>query len=273
MGAAWVDHRRMAMPGRRGLTPPRDDGTPAPPARVPIRWRPFGFQVLLVIAAAIAYFAVRDLTQGDVESAEGNAEGVVSLERALHIHWEGTLQDLIIGQDWLVNIANWVYIYCHWPVIGITLVWLFLRAPSEYRILRNAMFISGGIGLLIYALYPVVPPRLGILDVVDTVTQRSSSYRTLQPPGLINRYAAMPSLHFGWNLLVGIVIWRATSRRLLHVVAVAMPVAMALAVVVTGNHYVADVVAGAAVALIGLACALVIAADRAPAASGDGARV
>ncbi len=263
----------MAMPGRRGLTPPRGDGRPVPPARGLIRWRPFGLQVLLVFAAAIAYFGVRDLTQGDIEIAEGNAEGIVSLERALRIDWEGAFQDLIIGQDWLVNIANWVYIYGHWPVIGITLVWLFLRAPSEYRILRNAMFISGGIGLAIFALYPVVPPRLGILDIVDTVTQRSSSYRALQPPGLINRYAAMPSLHFGWNLLVGIVIWRATSGRLFHVVAVVMPVAMAYAVVVTGNHYVADVVAGAAVALIGFACALVIAADRAPAASGDRARV
>ena len=263
----------MAMPGRRGLTPRREDGTPVPRTGGLIRWRPFLFQVILVIAAAIAYFGVRDLTQGNVEDAEGHAERIVSLERALGIDWEGAFQDLIIGQDWLVDVANWVYIYGHWPVIGITLVWLFLRAPFEYRILRNAMFISGGIGLLVYALYPVAPPRFGILDVVDTVTQRSSSYRTLQPPGLINRYAAMPSLHFGWNLLVGIVIWRATSRRLLRVVAVVMPLAMAFAVVVTGNHYVADVIAGAAVALIGLACALVIAPDPAPAGSGDRARV
>lgn len=235
--------------------------------------RPLIVQVVLVSAAAVAYFGVRNLTQGSLAAAEEHAESIVSLERALRIDWEDAAQDMVIGHDWLVTLANWVYIYGHWPVIGITLVWLFLRAPSEYRILRNAMFISGGIGLVIFALYPVVPPRLGILDVVDTVTQRSSSYRTLQPPGLINRYAAMPSLHFGWNLLVGIVIWRATSRRLWHVVAVLMPVAMGFAVVITGNHYVADVVAGGAVALIGLACALVIAADPAPAASGRRAGV
>lgn len=256
--------RRRFAPTRVHVPVPRRPGL--------IGWWPMLLQVLLVTAAAIAYFLVRDLTQGDVAVAEANADRIVSLERALHIDGEIRVQDLIIDHDWLVNLANWIYIYGHWPVIGITLVWLFLRAPSEYRILRNAMFISGGIGLVIFVLYPVVPPRLGVLDIVDTITQRSSSYRTLQPPGLINRYAAMPSLHFGWNLLVGIVIWRATSRRLLHVVAVLMPVAMGFAVVVTGNHYVADVVAGGAVALIGLACALVI-AEPAHAAARAGARV
>lgn len=98
-----------------------------------------------------------------------------------------------------MDLSNWVYIYGHWPVIGITLVWLFLRAPDDYRLLRNAMFVSGAIGLVLFALFPVSPPRFGVLELVDTVTERSDSYRALQPPGLINRYAAFPSLHFGWN--------------------------------------------------------------------------
>ena len=77
----------------------------------------------------------------------------------------------------------------------------------------------------------------------------------------------MPSLHFGWNLLVGIVVWRMTSSRALKAGAAVAPVAMALAVVATGNHYVADVVAGGAVALVGLASALVIASAHASARS------
>ena len=238
-----------------------------------IGWRPLVVEVMLVIAAVIAYFGVRNLTQGDRVVADANADRIVSLERALHIDGEGRLQDLIIPHDRLVDVANWVYIYGHWPVIGITLVWLVLRVPGEYRILRNAMFISGGIGLAIFALFPVAPPRLGVLELVDTVTQRSESYRALQPPGLINRYAAVPSLHFGWNLVVGIIIWRATTSRALRLLAVLMPIAMGFAVVATANHYVVDIAAGAAVALIGLACALLIAAEPAPATPGRRARV
>jgi hypothetical protein len=239
-----------------------------PPADAPlVGWRPLLVQVLLFVGAAVSYFAVRNLTQGSEATADANAGHLVSLERRLGIDWESALQGLIIDHGWLVALVNWIYIYGHWPLIGITLVVLFLRAPAEYRILRNAMFISGGIGLVIFAMYPVAPPRFGALDVLDTVTDRSDSYRTLQPPGLINKYAALPSLHFGWNLLVGIVIWRVASSHLLKAFAVVIPVAMAFAVVVTGNHYVADVVAGGAVALVGLACAMVIASAPAPAPS------
>ena len=140
-----------------------------------------------------------------------------------------------------MTLANWVYIYGHWPVIIMTLAWLFVRAPAEY-LLRNAMFISGAIGLVIFVLFPVAPPRLGVLEIVDTVTQRSNSYRTLQPPGLINRYAAMPSLHFGWNLLVGDHgLARVAPAGGCAPCAVVMVAAMGLAVVVTANHYVVDV--------------------------------
>ncbi|MBJ7456973.1 MAG: phosphatase PAP2 family protein [Thermoleophilia bacterium] len=239
-----------------------------PPPDAPlVGWRPLIVQVLLFVGAAVSYFAVRNLTEGSEATADANAGHIVSFERWLGVEWETALQGLIVDHDLLVDLANWIYIYGHWPLIGITLVGLFLRAPAEYRILRNAMFISGGIGLVIFAMYPVAPPRFGALDVFDTVTNRSDSYRTLQPPGLINRYAAMPSLHFGWNLLVGIVIWRVASSRLLKAFAVVIPVAMAFAVVVTGNHYVADVVAGGAVALVGLACAMVIASAPATAPS------
>ncbi len=230
--------------------------------RVRVHWGSLLGQVALVVAAALAYFLVRDLTEGAVATAEENAERLMSVERALRIDWEVAIQGWIIGHDRLVDLANWIYIYGHWPVIGITLVFLFLRVPDEYRLLRNAMFISGAIGLVVFALFPVAPPRLGILDLADTVTERSSSYRTLQPPGLINRYAAMPSLHFGWNLLVGVIVWRVTTNRWLRAAAVALPVLMCVAVVATANHYVIDVVAGAVVALIGLAAALAL--RRAP---------
>lgn len=256
----------MKDSGRRRIAPLRRVRVPPPDAPL-VGWRPLLVQALLFVGAAISYFAVRNLTEGSRAAADANAERIISLQSRLGIGWETILQGLIIDHDLLIDLANWIYIYGHWPLIGITLVMLFLRAPAGYRILRNAMFISGGLGLVIFATYPVAPPRFGALEVFDTVTDRSDSYRALQPPGLLNEYAAMPSLHFGWNLLVGIVVWRVASSRLLKAAAVVMPVAMAFAVVVTGNHYVADVVAGGALGLVGLTCALVIASAPATARS------
>jgi hypothetical protein len=214
-----------------------------------------GWQIALVVAAAVAYFGVRGITQSNLPAAQENARALMDVERAVKLDWEDELQRSLLDNDLLVNLANWVYIYGHWPVVITTLVVLFVRLPHRYYLLRNALFISGAIGLVIFALLPVAPPRLGVLDLVDTVSQRSSSYRALQPPGLINKYAALPSLHFGWNLLVGIVLWRSTARRAVRLFAVFMVPLMGFAVVATANHYVVDVIAGGLVALAGLVLA------------------
>jgi hypothetical protein len=245
--------RRPSTRSRPGLHPP--------PLAFP-GWWTLLVQVLLIVAAALCYFGVRGLTQSELPAAQAHARDLFEVERSLGLDWEIWMQGLVIDHSRLVTVVNWVYMYGHWPVIVVTLAWLFVRAPDRFYLLRNAMFISGAIGLVIFALLPVAPPRLGVLDVVDTITQRSSSYRTLQPPGLINRYAALPSLHFGWNLLVGIVLWQATRNRAVRAFAVIMPVAMAYAVVATGNHYVADVLLGAIIALAGLAGAMVLPAIR-----------
>jgi hypothetical protein len=215
-------------------------------------WWALAVQLLLVGGAALCYFGVRGLTQSSFVIARDNARALVRLEQRFGLDWEHAAQGLVIDHETLVRIVNAVYMYGHWPVIALTLGVLFARAPDRFYLLRNAMFVSGAIGLVIFALMPVAPPRLGVLDLVDTVTQGTSEYRTLQPPGLINRYAAIPSLHFGWNLLVGIVVWRTTRRRALRAAALAVPIAMAFAVVATANHYVVDVVAGGTVALVGL---------------------
>ena len=209
-------------------------------------------QALLMGLAALAYFGVRGLTQGAIGTALDNADRVIALERALHVAWEEALQNAILDTSWLVTAANWVYIYGHWPVVAGALGWLFVTHRDEYFTLRNAMFVSGAIGIVIFALFPTAPPRLAEMGLVDTVTERSSSYRALQPPGLLNKYAAMPSLHFGWNLLVGIMVWRVVANRVVRMAAVALPAAMAFAVVVTANHFVLDVAVGGMVALTGL---------------------
>jgi hypothetical protein len=126
------------------------------------------------------------------------------------------------------------------------------------------MLISGAIGLLVFVTFPVAPPRLADSGMLDTVTLHSHSYRVLQPSAFTNQYAAMPSLHVGWNLLIGIMLVRAGASTVARVFGVLSPVAMALAVVLTANHYLLDVLAGVVFALIGLMLARRLARTVAP---------
>jgi hypothetical protein len=126
------------------------------------------------------------------------------------------------------------------------------RRPSYYR-LRNVCLLTGALGLVVFALFPVAPPRLTDLPVIDTVTRDSDGYRQLFPPSFVNEYAAMPSFHAGWNLVVGIVVFGAWRHRLVRAAAVLMPAAMAFAVVATANHFVIDVIVGVMIVLVALA--------------------
>jgi membrane-associated phospholipid phosphatase len=216
----------------------------------------FAIQAALVTSAALLYFLIRGLREGSFARAEANAWSLLRWEGRLGIDIEHQVQGLVLDHDVLITLVNWVYIWGHWPVIIATLAGLYRWHPAEFRLLRNALFVSGAIGLMFYVSIPVAPPRLLEADYRDTVTELSSSYRVLQPPSLVNKYAALPSLHAGWNLLAGLALFRATSRRSLRALAVAGPIAMAFAVVATGNHYVIDVIAGELIALVGWLVAL-----------------
>jgi membrane-associated phospholipid phosphatase len=91
---------------------------------------------------------------------------------------------------------------------------------------------------------------------VDTITEQSNSYRVLQPPAFVNQYAAMPSLHVGWDLCVGLALVAAAGTLTMRTIGRLMPVVMAAATVLTANHYLLDVIAGAAFGLAGWAIAL-----------------
>lgn len=213
------------------------------------------FEIGLATAAYLTYFLVRGITESGAARADTNGERLVRLEKWLGIYHEAAIQDLAAGHDWLVNLANWVYIWGHWPVIIVIGTWLLWVSPPEYRKLRNSFLISGSVGLVIFAIFPVAPPRLLEIGLIDTVTERSISYRVLQPPAFVNQYAAMPSLHFGWDLLVGVALVRHAHSRWARVIGVLLPVAMAWAVVATANHFLIDGLAGGALALFGLAIA------------------
>jgi hypothetical protein len=213
-------------------------------------------QVLVVVVAIVVYFRIRGITDASVDVAQSHAHDIVSVERWLGLDLEGAIQAPVASSEALATAANWVYVWGHWPVILATKVWLVWQHRDGFRRLRDGMLVSGFLGMAVFVSYPVAPPRLVDLGLVDTVTESSEAYRYLQPPAFVNQYAAMPSLHAGWDLLVGLAIVSAAATVGLRVVGVLMPVLMVWAVVATANHYVIDVVAGIALALLGHAVAL-----------------
>ena len=161
-------------------------------------WTELLKQVVFVASAIVFYFGVRGLTEGDEALAIDNGWWILGLEQSIGLDWERSIQAFVNDVPFFTTLVNWVYIWMHWPVIVATLVWLHHSHRLDYLTLRNAMFISGAIGMVIFAIFPVAPPRL-LVDAgfVDTVTEQSTSYRVLQPPALVNKYAAVPSLHVG----------------------------------------------------------------------------
>jgi hypothetical protein len=241
---------RRAPHSGRGVTP--DVRARAAHEDRSMRTHPGRRELAVFAAGYLTYFGVRAVTEGRVDRALANAASVIHLERVLGIAWEGAVQSTVAGSRVLEDLANAIYIYGHWPVLIVAGVLLYRYRREHYYTLRNACLLTGFLGLFVFALFPVAPPRLTDLPLIDTVTQGASGYRQILPPALVNQYAAMPSFHAGWNLAVGIVVFRATRNWALRVFAIVMPAAMAFAVVATANHYVIDVVVGVTLVLLAL---------------------
>ena len=235
--------------------PQNADDTPARFNQIRISPRVYR-EVGVIGLGALMYFLVRGLMETQVNLALSHAESLIDIERRLGIFHEPGIQAFVMRWDWLVTLANRVYIFGHWPVIIATLVWLLWKHRDAFALYRSALLISGAIGLVFFVTLPMAPPRfLADQGFIDTVTQGSNAYRVLQPPAFTNQFAAMPSLHVGWNLLIGIAIFRHSSWRIAKVFGVVMPLAMYLATIATANHYFLDGVAGSLMALTGLAIA------------------
>jgi PAP2 superfamily protein len=209
-------------------------------------------EAAVVISAYFLYFLIRSATEGRADEAIARALSLGELEETLGIAVEVEMQALILEREWLVDLANGIYIGLHWPLIAAIALWLYHDHTKRYFTYRNAVLVSGAMGLIVFATLPMAPPRLADPEFIDTVVERSNAYRVMQPPGLTNQYAAMPSLHLGWNLLMSIALIRESRHVALQIVGYGTPVLMFLAMVMTANHYVLDGVVGVAVVIAAL---------------------
>jgi PAP2 superfamily len=207
-------------------------------------------ELLLLIPFVLWYFAARGLAAERPALATAHAAIVIGWERTLGIFHEVQLQRAWLAWPPGIDLVNWMYIWGHWPIIIATFVWLGVQHPDALPRYRNAMIMSGLVGFAIFFVYPVAPPRyLPQYGFIDTITLRSRAYRVLQPPSLEDLYASMPSLHVGWNLLMGIALVRESKHRATRALGIALPIVMFAAVVLTANHYFLDGLAGAAIVL------------------------
>lgn len=196
-----------------------------------------------------AYFLTRGLITGREDDAMANAGQILNFQRALGITPEYALQRLTLSNGWLLRLVNTLYLYAHLPVLIAVGVWLYVARPQAYPWFRNAFLLTAIFGLMIYVLYPVAPPRF-LPGFTDTLAQAGANLDGSAIGPFYNPYAAMPSLHVGWSLLAGIAMVAYGRAWWLRAVGIFLPVVMAFVVMMTGNHYLLDTLAGAAVTLI-----------------------
>jgi len=238
------------------VTPPSEARRPFPRLRLPLpegRLVRFAFEVIVIMAGYFTYHLVRGAVNGRADEAFTNADSLIALEQSIGIFWEIQLQSMILGHQFLIDVFNSIYIWGHIPVIGAVALWIYFYRREFFAKYRNAFLISGAIGLVFFIMLPTAPPRfLEDAGFVDTVTLHSNAYRVLQPPALVNQYAALPSLHFGWNLLVAIAVFETTRAWWARAFALVMPAAMLAGIVLTANHYIIDGLLGGAIAMSAL---------------------
>lgn len=234
--------------------PPRGWRRPLAAARRPFAAHPWAFEVLVFAMALVVYQASRALVIGEPSDAFENAAGIIDWEKSSGIFIETSIQDWVLNHIQLAEALNYFYMYAHWTVTPIFFIWLYRRRRRVYPYVRNAFLAANGIALIVFMLYPVAPPRLVGEGFVDTLYKVSDiDLHGGVFSGWFNPHAAVPSMHFGYALMIGIVLAVLLRSWPLRLLALAYPALVFITITGTANHYVLDSVAGGAVIVAGFA--------------------
>lgn len=228
-------------------------------------------ELAVTLLAVGAYLLLRGAAGPDNPAAAlQRADDIIAFEQQLGVFHEAAWQKAMLPHRALVETANAIYLFGMHPVMLFTAIWLCRRNLPRFRLVQKVLLTSAVLGCLCYALLPTAPPRLvetvpANTLFVDTLHgETSASVQDLQPPILVNDYAAIPSYHFAWIVLMAASIWATTRNVAARVAAGLFTVAMGWAIVATGNHFFFDAAAGAVVVGIGFLVARAIARDAQP---------
>jgi hypothetical protein len=249
-------------PDRLPRTAPQDSGAqPRRPRVESGRLRRLPIEIALLFSMFMAYRLGRQITAHDTTTAFRNADEVWRIERWFHLPDETIVQQALLQSAHLVEAANAYYAFVHFPLTLACLVYLFLRHPTHYLWVRRSMVMLTAVALVVHVLYPLAPPRM-LPGFVDTGNAFGPNvYGDSATNSIANQFAAMPSLHVGWALLVAIGLVSASTSRWRYL-WFAHPILTVLVVVATANHYWLDglVAGGILAATLGIGIGVPIAA-------------
>ena len=223
------------------------------------------WQILLFCGAYWLYRLVRGQVFDQSAAAFDHARDIVSLERSVHVFVEPSLQQWAIRTGFLDDVGSWMYLNTHFIVTTCTLAFIYLFRNEHYYFVRNMFMVAMGLALVGYVVYPTAPPRmlpeLGFADSVSDFTGVSSDSNV---NALFNPYAAVPSMHVGFALMLAVPMIRMARHRWAKALwAIYAPVVTAV-VVLTANHWIFDAATGALVAAVAAVAAQTVFARARP---------
>jgi hypothetical protein len=215
----------------------------------PFSKRPWTFEVALFAVGVLVYQLSRALVIGDAPAAFKNAASIVSWERSTGLFVETSIQEFVLTHLSLTKALNLFYLYGHYTITPLFFIWLYRRRRKWYPFVRNAFFTANGIALAMFMIFPVAPPRYlssqGFIDTLRSISDIDLHAGALA--GWFNPYAAVPSMHFGYALMIGLVAFFLFRNWPLRLVGLAYPALVFFTITGTANHYVIDALAGSAV--------------------------
>jgi hypothetical protein len=222
-------------------------------ARVlPHGWLDVLRQVSLFGLAYLAYRLVRGLVEGRATAAFQHARDLIQIERTMHFFVEPSVQAWASGSRLAMDVSSWLYVNAQTSVTVGALVYLYLRHNRSFYFVRNMFMIAMLIALVGYMVFPTAPPRFmpewGFIDSVSDFTGVRISHASASMSALTNPYAAVPSMHVAFALMIGWPLARLTRRRAVRVAWFLYPFLMAFVIVATANHFIFDALLGAATA-------------------------
>jgi hypothetical protein len=210
--------------------------------------------------ALIVLYGLYELTRGAADGnwpiAQRNADAIVGFEQNLGMFWEWDVQRWAQALPGVPALLGGAYVLLHVVCTIAALVWVHRHHRSHFALFRTVVVAASALALVVYVFYPTAPPRLAGLGFTDTVTLHTGVNLNSALLGqLYNPVAAVPSLHFGYALIVGVAVALLARRRLVRMLAALYPAVMLFVIVATGNHFWLDALAGAGVAVAAWAVA------------------
>lgn len=218
-------------------------------------------EISLYIGAYFVYVLTKGLVHSDTRAVGlVNGEKVVSLQRDLGFLWEPGWQAWALENvEALVVAMNWVYIITYWPVILLAALLLYIKRRQDYNFYRTVVFINLTGALITFMVFPVASPfAIPSVELLDSIQEFGpKSYGSEGMASYYNISAAMPSLHFSWTVILGVLFWRSFPGWY-RFIGVAYPFLTFFAIVLTGNHFILDAIAGGILAVFSFGVVIVL---------------